>query len=80
MFSILQQVKIAMSNKNDPYNYANAVQNQRETKNIQDTDLESIAGSVQRGSPEKDEVTLGEAASQKSGWFGNFFGLGKDSD
>lgn len=22
MFSILQQIKIAMSNKNDPYNYA----------------------------------------------------------
>ena len=24
MFSVLQQVKISMSNKNDPYNYANA--------------------------------------------------------
>lgn len=59
MFSILQQVKIAMSNKNDPYNYANAVHNQ-EAKNIQDTDLESIAGSVQRGSPEKDTVTPDE--------------------
>jgi hypothetical protein len=27
MFSVLQQVKISMSNKNDPYNYANAYQN-----------------------------------------------------
>jgi hypothetical protein len=26
MFAILQQVKIAMSNKNDPFNYANAYQ------------------------------------------------------
>jgi len=24
MFSVLQQIKIAMSNKNDPYNYAQA--------------------------------------------------------
>ena len=34
MFSILQQVKIAMSNKNDPYNYAVAYQQQTK-KNLE---------------------------------------------
>ena len=34
MFSILQQVKIAMSNKNDPYNYADTYQQQTK-KNLE---------------------------------------------
>ena len=50
MFSILQQIKIAMSNKNDPYNYALVYQQsqlQGEQKLINnDSDMVDILGSI----------------------------------
>ena len=49
-----------MSNKNDPYQYAEKVNKKmnEKPKNFQDSDLESVAGSVQREKPEEvQEVT-----------------------
>ena len=51
MFSILQEIKIAMSNKNDPYNYAMVYQQsqlQGEQQNLvnQDSEMVDILGSV----------------------------------
>lgn len=92
MMSILQQVKIAMSNKNDPYNYAEMYQNQkkeaREKLNVQDSELESVAGSVQRDSMPKEEtddkkpevVEKEEQTPGGGGGFWGIFGLGKTPD
>jgi hypothetical protein len=60
MFSILQQIKIAMSNKNDPYSYALSYQQsqlQGEQKNLVNNDEEmvEILGSMVNQDSEQSE-------------------------
>jgi len=62
MFSILQQIKIAMSNKNDPYNYGLVYQQQQlqgEQKNLvdQDRSMEEYAGSMVSKASQQDGNT-----------------------
>ena len=84
MFSILQQIKIAMSNKNDPYNYALAYhqsQLQGEQKNLIDNDsqMESILGSVVNHSELSEDLTQRQASSNQ-GFFNklsNVLGFGR---
>ena len=59
MFSVLQQIKIAMSNKNDPYNYGQCYQQQMQggQKNLieQDSELDDIMSTPAHRSEENEE-------------------------
>ena len=75
-----------MSNKNDPFNYANVQHKTTRDINVQDSDLESIAGSVQKQND--NDVTPGELITpggpdHHPGFFssiGNLLGLKKNDN
>lgn len=70
MFSILQEIKIAMSNKNDPYNYALVYQQsqlQGEQKNLieNDSEMVDLLGSMVLNK-EENETTSSQQKTQSS--------------
>lgn len=81
MLSTFEQIKIAMSNKNDPYNYAHAggvedgkvlpaVRSKRADVLVEmDSDMESVAGSVGKGLGDKarEEEDAGAAKVEEAG-------------
>ena len=91
MFGIIQLIKAAVSTKNDDLSYGKDYVRRMESRKaleIQDSDLESLAGSVQRSketqpTPEKvepaaDTVTPQPSSGAVKAWFGgigSLFGL-----